>query len=144
MALEQQIEWAIEYKCPVVLHTRNATRETIEVISKYAKSGMRGIFHCFGGSLEEAKDIIAMGFLLGIGGVLTYKNAGLDKVMEAIDLKHVVLETDAPYLTPVPHRGKRNEPSYICLVAQRLAEIKAVHVAEVARITSENAANVFS
>ena len=143
IALEQQIEWAIEYNCPIVLHTRNATRETIEVISKYRNTGLRGIFHCFGGTLQEANDIIELGFLLGIGGVLTYKNSGLDKVIHEIDLKHIVLETDAPYLTPVPHRGKRNEPAYLQLVAEKLAEIKGVDVEEVARVTSATAINLF-
>lgn len=139
IALEQQIEWALEYNRPIILHTRNATRETIEVISTYRNKRLRGIFHCFGGTLQEANDIIEIGFLLGIGGVLTYKNAGLDKVIQEIDLKHIVLETDAPYLTPVPHRGKRNEPAYLKLVAEKLAEIKGVEIKEVVRVTSENA-----
>jgi TatD DNase family protein len=104
---------------------------------------LRGIFHCFGGTLLEANDIIELGFLLGIGGVLTYKNAGLDKVIREIDLKHIVLETDAPYLTPVPYRGKRNEPAYLKLVAEKLAEIKGVDVEEVTRATSGNAEEVF-
>jgi TatD DNase family protein len=143
IALEQQIAWAIEYKRPIVLHTRNATRETIEVVAKYRNTGLRGIFHCFGGTLQEANDIIELGFLLGIGGVLTYKNAGLDQVIREIDLKHIVLETDAPYLTPVPHRGKRNEPAYLNLVAEKLAEIKEIDLEEVARVTSGNAENVF-
>lgn len=143
IALEQQIKWAIEYNRPIVLHTRNATRETIDVISKYRDTSLRGIFHCFGGTLQEANDIIELGFLLGIGGVLTYKNAGLDKVICEIDLKHIVLETDAPYLTPVPHRGKRNEPAYLQLVAKKLAEIKGLDVEEVAMVTSENAINIF-
>lgn len=143
IALEQQIGWAIDYIRPIVLHTRNATRETIDVISKFRNTGLRGIFHCFGGTLQEANDIIELGFLLGIGGVLTYKNAGLDKVIHEIDLKHIVLETDAPYLTPVPHRGKRNEPAHLKLVAEKLAEIKGMSVEDVARVTSKNADKIF-
>lgn len=143
LALEQQIEWAIYYQLPIILHTRNATQETIDVIAKHAPRGLKGIFHCFGGNAHEAKQITDMGFYLGIGGVLTYKNAGLDKLMETIDLRHVVLETDAPYLTPVPHRGKRNESSYLAIVCKKLAEIKGLTEEEVARITTDNALRVF-
>lgn len=143
MALEQQIEWAIAYQLPIILHTRNATQETIDVIAKHVSRGLKGIFHCFGGSAEEARQIIEMGFYLGIGGVLTYKNAGLDKLMETIDLKHVVLETDAPYLTPVPHRGKRNESSYLAIVCEKLAQIKGITIEEVASITTKNANTIF-
>ena len=105
---------------------------------------MRGIFHCFGGSVEEAQQITDLGFLLGIGGVLTYKKSGLDQTLKHIDLRHIVLETDAPYLTPVPFRGKRNEPSYITFVAEKLAEAKGMSLEEVCRITTENAENLFN
>ena len=104
---------------------------------------LRGIFHCFGGSVEDAQAIIAQGFLLGIGGVLTFKKAGLDNTLLEIGLEHLVLETDSPYLAPVPFRGKRNESAYVRLVAQKLAEIKGVSIEEVGRITSENALRVF-
>lgn len=143
-ALEQQIDWALEYQLPIVLHTRNATQETIDVIKKYADKGLEGIFHCFGGSNDEANQIIEMGFYLGIGGVVTYKNAGLDKVIKEIDLKHIVLETDAPYLTPVPHRGKRNETSYLKIIAEKIAEIKNCSYEEVANTTTQNALSLFN
>src|SRR5690606_23107462 len=108
-SLHRHAGWALQYNRPLVLHTRNAMQETIDVIKEYSGKGLRGIFHCFSGDLQNAKDIIDLGFLLGIGGVLTYKNSGLAEVIKEIDLKHLVLETDAPYLTPVPFRGKRNE-----------------------------------
>ena len=143
LALEKQIELAISYKLPLILHTRNATQETIDVISQYKGSGLSGIFHCFGGTVEEAKQIIDLGFYMGIGGVVTYKNAGLDKVLKEIDLKHIVLETDAPYLSPVPYRGKRNETAFLCEVAQKIAEIKTCTMEEVAAITTRNAEEIF-
>lgn len=142
-SLHIQAKWAIKYDRPLVLHTRNAMQETIDAIASYKGKNLRGIFHCFSGSVENAQDIINMGFLLGIGGVLTYKNSGLDKVIEEIDLKHLVLETDAPYLSPVPFRGKRNEPAYLKHIAEKLAGIKQSSVVEVARLTSENAARIF-
>ena len=142
-ALEQQIEWALHFQLPIVFHTRNATQETIDVVKKYNDKGLRGIFHCFGGTLNEAQQILELGFFLGIGGVVTYKNSGLDKVLSAIDLKSIVLETDAPYLTPVPHRGKRNESSYLKIIAEKIAEIKEISYDEVAKITSENARQLF-
>ncbi len=142
-SLHIQAKWAIKYDRPLVLHTRNAMQETIDVISSYKGENLRGIFHCFSGSVENAQDIINLGFLLGIGGVLTYKNSGMDKVIEEIDLKHLVLETDAPYLSPVPFRGKRNEPAYLKHIAAKLAGIKQTSPEEVARITTENAARIF-
>jgi TatD DNase family protein len=143
-ALEQQIEWALKYQLPIVLHTRNATQETIDVIKKYADKGLKGIFHCFGGSTDEANQIIEMGFCLGIGGVVTYKNAGLDIVLKEIDLKHIVLETDSPYLTPASHRGKRNETSYLKIIAEKIAEIKNCSYEEVANVTTQNAFSLFN
>jgi len=142
-ALEFQLALSIQYELPIILHTRNATQETIDVIRPHSSQKLKGIFHCFGGSVEEANQIIEMGFYLGIGGVVTYKNAGLDKVLEQIDLKHIVLETDAPYLTPVPHRGKRNESSYLKIIAEKIAMIKNCSFEEVAKTTSENAIMVF-
>lgn len=142
-ALRMQIEWGIHYDRPVVLHTRNATRETIDVVKEYVAKGGRGIFHCFGGTNEEANEIIDAGFYLGIGGVVTYKNAGLAELMSKIDLKYVVLETDAPYLTPAPFRGKRNESSYLKYIVEKLAEVKNISVEEVAKITTANAEKVF-
>ncbi len=142
-ALEMQIEWALHYDLPIVLHTRDAMQETINVIKAHSAKGLKGVFHCFGGRLDEAKQIIDTGFLLGIGGVVTYKKAGLDAVLNEIELKHLVLETDAPYLSPVPYRGKRNESSYLKLIAEKIAEIKSISPAEVNRITTENAYRVF-
>ena len=136
--------WALEYKRPLVLHTRNAMPETIDVIKSYNGKGLFGILHCFSGSLQDANDLIDSGFLLGIGGVLTYKNSGLAEVIKEIDLKNIVLETDAPYLSPVPFRGKRNESSYLKYIAGKLAEVKGISVEEVADQTTRNAENVFS
>ena len=142
-SLHTQIKWAIQYKLPLILHTRNSTQETIDVIREYAGTGLFGIFHCFGGTLENAKDIISMNFSLGIGGVLTFKNSGLAEIIKEIDLKHLVLETDSPYLAPAPFRGKRNESSYLKYIVEKLADIKMMPVEEVARITSENAEKIF-
>jgi TatD DNase family protein len=142
-AFSLQMEWAIHYNLPIVIHTRNAMAETIEAVKPFAAKGLNGIFHCFGDTVEAAHQIIDMGFLLGIGGVLTYKNAGLPAVLEHIDLAHMVLETDAPYLTPVPFRGKRNESSYLKYIAEKLAETKNVTVEEVAEITTRNAEKIF-
>jgi TatD DNase family protein len=116
---------------------------TIDVIRKHAK-GVKGIFHCFSGDLQNAGDIIECGFLLGIGGVVTYKNAGLDKVVAEVPMEHLVLETDAPYLTPVPFRGKRNESSYLKYIVAKIAEVKGISEAEVGRITTNNAKHVFA
>ncbi|RYY69874.1 MAG: TatD family deoxyribonuclease, partial [Chitinophagaceae bacterium] len=143
IALERQIDMALQYGLPLVLHTRNAMQETIDVVKNYRSSGLRGIFHCFGGSLDEAAQIIEAGFLLGIGGVVTYKKSLLPQVLADIDMKHLVLETDAPYLAPVPYRGKRNESSYIGEVAKKIAEIKNISTQEVDAITTENAASLF-
>jgi TatD DNase family protein len=141
--LEIQIKLALEYNIPLILHTRDALHETIEVIKKYKHTTLTGIFHCFGGSLEQANDIIKTGFYMGIGGVLTYKNAGLAEVLKEVDMKHLVLETDAPYLTPVPFRGKRNESSYLQYIAEKIAEVKNMSIEEVERITTENAEKIF-
>ena len=142
-ALEQQIEWALKYNLPIILHTRNATQETIDVIKKYKGSNLKGIFHCFGGTYEEAKQIIDLGFYMGIGGVVTYKNAGLDLVLNNIDLDFIVLETDAPYLSPVPFRGKTNEPAHLKIIAEKIASIKNTTYDVVAEITSRNAEGLF-
>lgn len=140
---KHQINLALQYDLPIVIHTRNAMQETINVVKEFAPKGLRGIFHCFSGSYESAKEIIKAGFYLGIGGVVTYKNAGLAEVLEKIDLEHLVLETDSPYLTPVPLRGNRNESSYIKYVVARLAEIKNTTVDEIAAITTANADKIF-
>ncbi len=139
-----QMQWALERNLPIVIHSRNAMQETIDAVKPFADKGLRGIFHCFSGTAEEAAEIVAMNFYLGIGGVLTYKKSGLPEALQAISLENIVLETDAPYLSPVPHRGKRNESSYLPLIAQKLAEIKHVSVEEVAVITSRNAEKIFN
>ncbi|MEO6731763.1 MAG: TatD family hydrolase [Ferruginibacter sp.] len=142
-AFRIQLEWSIKYGLPISIHTRNAMQQTINIVKEYAPKGAKGIFHCFGGSYESAREIINAGFYLGIGGVVTYKNAGLAEVLMKVDLKHMVLETDAPYLTPVPFRGKRNESSYLKYLVTRLAEIKNCSVEEVSAATNANAEKIF-
>jgi len=139
-----QCEWAKKMDIPIVIHTRKATQVVIDLVREVKDERLRGIFHCFGGTLQEAQAIIELGFHVGIGGVLTFKKAGLDKVMEAVDLEHVVLETDSPYLAPVPHRGKRNESAYVRLVAEKLAEVKGIPLEQVAEVTSANADKIFA
>lgn len=143
MAFLRQIDWAKELDIPIVIHSRESTDIIIEILQSQTDDRLRGIFHCFGGSEEQANQIIDLGFLLGIGGVLTFKKSGLDKVMESIDLQHVVLETDSPYLAPTPYRGKRNESAYVKLVAEKLASVKNTSFEEVARITTNNALALF-
>lgn len=142
-AFKIQMQWALDYNIPIVIHTRNAMGETIEAVKPFAKKGLRGAFHCFSGSETAAKQIIEMGFYLGIGGVLTYKNAGVAEAIKAIPMEYIILETDAPYLPPVPYRGKRNEPAYMIEVAKQLAAIKQVPLHEIAAITTANAENLF-
>jgi TatD DNase family protein len=139
-----QMQWALDKNFPIVIHTRNAMQPTIEMVKPFADKGLRGIFHCFGGTAEEAQQITDLGFLLGIGGVLTYKKSGLAEALVDVSLNNMVLETDAPYLSPVPYRGKRNESSYLPFIAQKLAEVKNVSVEEIAQITTENAEKIFT
>ena len=141
---EKQMQWALQKKLPIVIHTRNAMQQTIDFVKPFSAKGLSGIFHCFGDSLEKANQITDMNFYLGIGGVLTYKKSGLEEVIKHIDLKHIVLETDAPYLTPVPYRGKRNESSYIKIIAEKLAQIKNISLDEVAAVTTANAEKIFN
>lgn len=138
-----QMEWALDYKIPIVIHTRKAMRDTIDAVKPFAEKGLTGIFHCFGDDNEIAKEITGMGFYLGIGGVVTYKKANLQESLKDIPLESMVLETDAPYLTPVPFRGKRNESSYLLNIAQKLAEIKNSTLEEVAAITTISAEKIF-
>ena len=142
-AFHQQAEWALHYNIPLVIHSRNSTDECIEVVRQHQKGKLKGVFHCFSGTAEQAKKIVDLGFYLGIGSVLTFKNSGLDKVIADIDLSNIVLETDAPYLAPVPYRGKRNECAYILYVAQKLAELRVVPVSDIDSITSNNASELF-
>jgi TatD DNase family protein len=142
-AFRQQISWAKSLKLPIVIHCRDAFNEVYEVLLQEQDDDLRGIFHCFTGTLEQAQKITALGFYLGIGGVVTYKNAGLDKIIPEIDLKHIVLETDSPYLTPVPFRGKPNESSYLIYIAQKVAELHQTDIDTVAHITTENSKLLF-
>jgi TatD DNase family protein len=142
-AFKIQIGWAKKLKLPIVIHCRNSFDEVYAVLIKEQDENLRGILHCFTGTSEQAEKMISLGFYLGIGGVVTYKNSGLDKVVEQIDLKHIVLETDSPYLTPVPHRGKRNESSYLVYVAQKVADLKQVSLETIAAVTTENSRMIF-
>ncbi|AMR31513.1 hydrolase TatD [Mucilaginibacter sp. PAMC 26640] len=142
-AFKLQIKWAKELRLPIVIHCRDAFNEVYQVLQEERGDDLRGIFHCFGGSLEQAQSVIDLGFYLGIGGVVTYKNGGLDKILPQIDLNHVVLETDSPYLSPVPYRGKPNESSYLTYIAQKVADLYNISFTEVARITTENSKKVF-
>lgn len=143
-AFEQQIDWAIEKNLPIVIHTRESFDETFEVLERKKHPKLRGIFHCFSGNLEQAKHAIDLNFILGIGGVVTFKNGKIDQFLNEIPLDKIVLETDSPYLAPVPHRGKRNESSYLDLVAGKLVDIYKVEFSEIDRITTENAKKLFA
>lgn len=138
-----QVEYAIKNDLPFVIHARESFEEIIHELEKINSTFYNGIFHAFSSSLQDAQKIIEMGFLIGIGGVVTFKNSKLPEIIKHIDLNHIVLETDSPYLAPTPHRGKRNESSYIPLIAEKIATIKSVSVEEVATITSSNASKLF-
>ncbi|QCR22417.1 TatD family hydrolase [Pontibacter sp. SGAir0037] len=142
-ALKVQAELAKKHNLPIILHTRDAFDETYEIIKAAQDGTLRGIFHCFTGTLEQAQKIKELGFLMGIGGVATFKNGGLDKVLPHVELEDLVLETDCPYLAPVPYRGKRNEPVYVPLVASRVAELTGRAIEEVAEVTTRNSLNLF-
>ncbi len=142
-AFTKQMQWALDKQIPIVIHTRNAMDETIQAVKPFAEKGLSGIFHCFSGSKDAARKVVDMGFYLGIGGVITYKNGGLPEALENIGLENLVLETDSPYLGPVPYRGKRNESSYLPYIAAKLAEVKKLPIDEVAAITSANAQKIF-
>jgi TatD DNase family protein len=141
--LRYQLELAKEFNLPVAIHTRSSFEEAIDIVREVKDDNLKGVFHCFGGSYQQAIDIIDMGFLLGIGGVVTFKNSGLDKVIDHIGLEHIILESDSPYLTPSPYRGMRNESAYLTLIAEKIAELKGVSIEEVARITTQNALELF-
>ena len=142
-AFKVQVQWAKKHHLPIVIHCRESIDETIELLDPFVDGKLTGIFHCFSGSLEQAKKIIEMNFYLGIGGIVTFKNSGLDKILPDLDVHRIVLETDSPYLAPVPHRGKRNEPSYLTLVAQKICELKKMKLSELQNVTSENALKIF-
>lgn len=142
-AFETQIGWALSKNLPIVIHTRNSLKEGIETIRKMQNGNLKGVFHCFSGSPEEAEQIIDMGFYIGIGGVATFKNGGLDPVLQSVGLEHILLETDAPYLAPVPYRGKRNESANIPLIAQKISDVKAIRIEDVATTTTQNTYKLF-
>ncbi len=143
IALKHQIELANKYALPVVIHVRDAFPEFWQVLKEIGQTNYKGVIHCFTGTIEDAQKAIDLGFYLGVGGVITYKNSGMDKIFAEVDIKHLVLETDDPWLTPTPHRGKRNEPSYITYVAQKLADVKEISVEQVAEVTTKNAQDIF-
>lgn len=142
-AFEYQIDLALQHDLPIIIHSRDSLQDGIDIVRKKQNGRLKGIFHCFGGNEQEAQQIIDCGFYMGIGGVVTFKNSTLPQVLKNISLEHLVLETDAPYLAPTPFRGKRNESSYITLIAEKLAEIKERALEDVARITTDNATKVF-
>lgn len=142
-AFEQQIDWAIEKDLPIVIHTRESFDQTFEVLERKKHPKLRGIFHCFSGNLEQAKHAVDLNFILGIGGVVTFKNGKIDQFLGEIPLDKIVLETDSPYLAPVPYRGKRNESSYLDLIAGKLVDIYKTDFSEIDRITTENAKRLF-
>jgi TatD DNase family protein len=143
LAFHKQIELALQYELPIVIHSRDSIAETIRVVGEHQRGRLRGIFHCFNEDEESVKKIIDLGFYIGIGGTLTYKKNKLPDLLKQVPLEHIVLETDAPYLPPVPYRGKRNESSYLTLIAEKLAQIKEIPVEEVAAITTGNALKIF-
>lgn len=142
-AFIHQINLAKKLKIPIVIHSRNSFNELFAILEKHISSDLIGVFHCFTGNLDQAKQIIEMGFFLGIGGVITFKNSGLDKVVREVSIEHILLETDSPFLAPVPFRGKRNESAYISIIADRIAEIKNMTVEKVTQITTLNARGLF-
>ncbi|MCG9549900.1 TatD family hydrolase [Vibrio harveyi] len=144
MAFVTQLNWAKEMDLPVVIHTRDSIEETLTLLRQEQDGRLRGVFHCFGGSLEEAQAINELGFHLGLGGVSTFKNGGMDKVIPHLDMNWIILETDCPYLAPVPHRGKRNEPAYTSLVAARVAELRGENLEAIDALTTKNAEELFS
>lgn len=144
MAFVTQLNWAKEMNLPVVIHTRDSIEETLTLLRQEQDGSLRGVFHCFGGSVEEAQAINELGFHLGLGGVSTFKNGGMDKVIPHLDMNWVILETDCPYLAPVPHRGKRNEPVYTSLVAARVAELRGESLEVIDTLTTKNAEALFN
>jgi len=138
-AFQVQVRLAHQHGLPIVIHCRKSFTETVTLLEELAIPGLRGIFHCFSGDLKDARKVVELNFLLGIGGVVTFKNGGLDQVLPEIDLAHVVLETDCPYLAPVPYRGKRNESGYLPTIAQKIADLKRVSLEVVAEASTRNA-----
>lgn len=143
-AFRHQLRLAKQYNLPVSIHTRDAFNEIYNIVAEEKSDNLKGIFHCFTGTIEQAEKIAGLGFLMGIGGVVTFKNSGLDKVLKEIPLNRLVLETDSPFLAPTPYRGKRNESAYTIMIAEKIAEIKEISLEEVAEVTSQNAIRIFN
>jgi len=145
IAFQKQIEWALEYNLPVIIHIRNSFRETMNALQPYKNKGLTGVFHSFTGSLAEAEEMLDFGdFLLGINGIVTFKNSGLAETVSKINIQNIILETDSPYLTPAPHRGKRNESAYTSLICKKLAEVYNLTVQEIDEKTTANAKSLFA
>lgn len=143
-AFKQQLNWALEYNLPVIIHVRNSFHETISALAPFKNSNLKGVFHSFTGTIEEAREIIAFGgFKLGINGIVTFKNSGLAAMVKQIALEHILLETDSPYLTPAPHRGKRNESAYVSFVCEKLAQIYNTSPEQIDEQTTVNAKCLF-
>ncbi len=138
-----QIGWAKKLNIPIVIHVRDSFQEVIEIIIQEKDESLRGVFHSFTGNIDQARQVIGLGFKIGVGGIVTFKNSGMDAVINEIDLKHIVLETDSPWLAPVPHRGRRNESAYITAIASKIASIYQITIEEVARTTTLNAQQLF-
>lgn len=143
IAFERQIDLALQYRLPVIIHSRSSTKECIDIVARKQNGNLTTIFHCYSGTLEEAKRICELGGYLGIGGVVTYKKTNLPDILREIPLSHVVLETDAPYLAPVPYRGKPNESTYIPIIAEKVAEVYGISLEELAKATTANAEKIF-
>jgi TatD DNase family protein len=143
LAFRAQINWAKTHSLPLIIHSRNSFDQIYKIMKEEKVNDITGVFHCFSGEYDQALKIIDMGFYLGIGGVVTFKNSNLENVIEKIDLKHILLETDSPYLAPHPMRGKRNEPKFLPLVAQKIAEIKNVSIEKIGEITNKNIETIF-
>jgi TatD DNase family protein len=144
ICFKQQIEWALEYNLPIIIHTRNSFRETMNALQPYKNKGLKGVFHSFTGSLAEAEEMLELGgFLLGINGIVTFKNSGLAETVSKIDIQNIILETDSPYLTPTPYRGKRNESAYLAIICKKVAEIYNISAEEVSKITIQNSLKLF-
>ncbi len=142
-AFRRQLKLAKKYNIPVAIHTRDSFNEIYPIIKDESNEELRGVFHCFTGTVDESKKIIDLGFMMGIGGIVTFKNSGLDKVVQTIPIEYLLLETDSPFLTPAPYRGKRNQSAYLTYIAAKLAEVKGVSITEVADITTKNAEKLF-
>lgn len=142
-AFREQVKTAKKEGLPIVIHSRESLEEIINILDDEGTGGLEGVFHSFTGNIEQAREVIKRGFMIGTGGIITFKNSGLDSIIESVDLEHLILETDSPYLAPVPMRGKRNESSYLLHIAEKLAEIKNLPLEEIARITTANSINLF-